>query len=276
MPIPQSIVSVYSHIRQLLEDSRAVLDQTSLVLVPVNNTTVSSWLLRRDKRKDRDMLLQGTVLPRQLHLAKESLPAANALPAAPVQHGHEVMTFEEPENHEGEAFSPPAGSGGEQACVLSTIFTSPVPSTVLASSSTVLASSSTVRFGPAPPAPPQYGPAPPAPPQFGPAPPQFGPAPPAPPQFGPALPFQQAPYQQACLPPQPRQRAWRLKKSAQEDEEQVAQGVPPRKRLANEHYHYTCKECGQDKNKRTGHTQLKGRWYCPASGLTLDQWKNSL
>jgi len=43
MPIPQSIVSVYSHIKQLLEDSRVVLDQTNLVLVPVNNTTVSSW-----------------------------------------------------------------------------------------------------------------------------------------------------------------------------------------------------------------------------------------
>lgn len=40
MPIPQSIVCVYSHIRQLLEDSRVVLDQTNLVLVPVNNTTV--------------------------------------------------------------------------------------------------------------------------------------------------------------------------------------------------------------------------------------------
>nr|XP_043907528.1 uncharacterized protein LOC122785689 [Solea senegalensis]XP_043907529.1 uncharacterized protein LOC122785689 [Solea senegalensis] len=80
MPIPQSIVSIYSHVKQLLEDSRVVLDQTNLVLVPVNNTTVSSWLLRRDKRKDRDMLLQGTVLPKQLHLAKESLPAMNTLP----------------------------------------------------------------------------------------------------------------------------------------------------------------------------------------------------
>ncbi|XP_030219179.1 uncharacterized protein LOC115548574 [Gadus morhua] len=43
MPIPQSIVSVYSHIKQLLEDSRVVCDDTDLVLVPVNNTTVSSW-----------------------------------------------------------------------------------------------------------------------------------------------------------------------------------------------------------------------------------------
>lgn len=43
LPIPQSIVSVYSHIRQLLQDSRVVLAQTTLALVPVNNTTVSSW-----------------------------------------------------------------------------------------------------------------------------------------------------------------------------------------------------------------------------------------
>ena len=43
LPIPQSIVSVYSHLKQLLEDSRAILDKTNLVLVPVNNSTVSSW-----------------------------------------------------------------------------------------------------------------------------------------------------------------------------------------------------------------------------------------
>lgn len=43
MPIPQSIVSVYSHIKQLLVDSKVVMSQMNLVLVPVNNTTVSSW-----------------------------------------------------------------------------------------------------------------------------------------------------------------------------------------------------------------------------------------
>ncbi|KAL2079587.1 hypothetical protein ACEWY4_025331 [Coilia grayii] len=96
LPIPQSIVSVYSHIRQLLQDSRVVLAQRTLALVPVNNTTVSSWLLRRDKRTDRDMLLQGTVLPKQLYLAKEPLPSSNTLPAALVRHAHEEMTFEEP------------------------------------------------------------------------------------------------------------------------------------------------------------------------------------
>ena len=184
------------------------------------------------------MLLQGTVLPKQLHLAKESLPAVNTLPAAPVLHAHEVMSFEEPENHEGEAF-PRQRS---------------------------LVANRPVFYPPFPP------------PQFQQAhlyhqAPLFQPAPP----FQPDPPLQQGPpLQQVCLPHQPRQCAWRLHKAAQEDEELVARGKPPKKRLAKEHYHYTCKECGQEKNKRTGHTQLKGRWYCPASGLTLDQWKNSL
>lgn len=104
LPIPQSIVAVYSHLKQLLEDSRAVLGQTNLVLVPINTTTVASWLLRRQTRTDRDMLLQGTDLPSPIHLAKEPLPEVRELPAAPLQHGHDAMFFEEPENQEGEAF----------------------------------------------------------------------------------------------------------------------------------------------------------------------------
>ncbi|XP_055016727.1 cyclin-dependent kinase 12-like [Boleophthalmus pectinirostris] len=250
LPIPQSIVSVYGNIRQLLEDSRVVLDQTNMVLVPLNNTTVSSWLLRRDKRKDRDMLLQDTVLPEQ------PLPAANTLLAAPVQHAHDVMTFEEPENCEGEAF--------------------PRQRTLAANK----------QSGINPPFPPLIFP-----PQFGPVP-QFQ----HPPPFLPAhsylhSPFIYAPWQQAlpcpdapplqqpptaCLPSQPRQRAWRLNKTAQEDEELASRGEPPKKRLSKEQYHYTCKQCGQDKSKRTGHTQVKGRWYSPASGLSLEDWRNSL
>lgn len=42
-PIPQAIVMTYSHIKQLLEDCRELLDKTNLVLVTINNTTVSSW-----------------------------------------------------------------------------------------------------------------------------------------------------------------------------------------------------------------------------------------
>ncbi len=41
--IPQSIVMTYCHIKQLIEDSKEILDQTNLVLVTINNTTLSSW-----------------------------------------------------------------------------------------------------------------------------------------------------------------------------------------------------------------------------------------
>lgn len=41
--IPPSIVQAYSHIKQLLEDCKDITDQTNLILVPINNTTVSSW-----------------------------------------------------------------------------------------------------------------------------------------------------------------------------------------------------------------------------------------
>lgn len=43
LPIPQSIVQTYCHIKQLLEDSRPIQDQTNLLLVTINNTTVCAW-----------------------------------------------------------------------------------------------------------------------------------------------------------------------------------------------------------------------------------------
>lgn len=43
LPLTQAIVQTYSHIKQLLEDNQLILQQTNLVLVTVNNTTISSW-----------------------------------------------------------------------------------------------------------------------------------------------------------------------------------------------------------------------------------------
>ncbi|CAB1425562.1 unnamed protein product [Pleuronectes platessa] len=44
LPFPLSIVHTYQHYKQLLEESRVIQDQTTLVLVTVNNNTVSSWV----------------------------------------------------------------------------------------------------------------------------------------------------------------------------------------------------------------------------------------
>ena len=37
--IPQSITMAYSHIKQLVEDSREIMDRSDLVLVTINTTT---------------------------------------------------------------------------------------------------------------------------------------------------------------------------------------------------------------------------------------------
>lgn len=78
--------------------------------------------------------------------------------------------------------------------------------------------------------------------------------------------FQQAPLlAQASTShqafPQPRQWACRRRKAEEEDKERMTMGGPPKKRMAKANYHYTCKDCGQGKNKNTGYTQHKGRWY---------------
>lgn len=41
--VPQSIVMTYGHIKQLVEDCRELMEKSDLVLVNINNTTVSSW-----------------------------------------------------------------------------------------------------------------------------------------------------------------------------------------------------------------------------------------
>lgn len=73
-----------------------------------------------------------------------------------------------------------------------------------------------------------------------------------------------------------RYRKWRQNRAELEDQERLARGEPPKKRQWKQDYHYQCSVCGQAKNKSTGHTQIKGKWYCPASGQTVLEWKESL
>ncbi|CAL8277050.1 unnamed protein product [Boreogadus saida] len=54
----------------------------------------------RQKRADRDSLLQGVELPQQVHVAEESLLEALDLPSEPVPHGHADLEFGEPDNRE--------------------------------------------------------------------------------------------------------------------------------------------------------------------------------
>ncbi|XP_047235730.1 uncharacterized protein LOC124876775 [Girardinichthys multiradiatus] len=105
LPIPQSIVQTYCHVKQLQQD------KTNLLLVTINNTTVCAWLHGRQKRTDRDTLLRGVQLPQKVSVAENSLPDPRQLPSIPVEHGHKCMEFQEPENREGEAVIRPRVGG---------------------------------------------------------------------------------------------------------------------------------------------------------------------
>ena len=48
LPITQSIVKTYSNLQQLIQDCREVQENTDLVLVTINNTTVYSWSAKHD------------------------------------------------------------------------------------------------------------------------------------------------------------------------------------------------------------------------------------
>ncbi|KAI4806404.1 hypothetical protein KUCAC02_017230 [Chaenocephalus aceratus] len=355
LPIPQSMVQSYVHIKQLLEDSLVVQEKTDLVLVTINNTTVSCWLQGRQKRTARDSLLQGVQLPEKATAAEDSLPLPRELPTEPVQHGHVIIEIQEPDNREGEALirqrrSARADSGSSAPSTHTQGHLPQAPSSAFWQYPMPPAPSPASWQYPMPPAPTpaswQY-PMPPAPSPASwqyPMPPAPTPAswqypmPPAPtpaswqypvpPAPSPAswqfpvpaglghlppapstassshtqgyLPPAPSSHTQGHLPPAPstasssqapipqhssvdkfsvdfnRRRKWRHEKTAKEDQLLAARGEPPKKRLIKEDYHYQCKSCGQSKRKSTGHTQLKGKWYCPASGQTIAEWKGSL
>lgn len=62
----------------------------------------SSRLHKRQKKANRDSLLQGVDIGEQVQQAEEPLQQPKQLPSAPVEHGHIAMFFDEPHNREGE------------------------------------------------------------------------------------------------------------------------------------------------------------------------------
>lgn len=74
-----------------------------------------------------------------------------------------------------------------------------------------------------------------------------------------------------------RHREWRQRKAEKEDQERIARGEAPKKRYKRrETVSYNCTFCGQQKVRATGHTQIKGDWYCPSSGISVEDWKKQL
>jgi hypothetical protein len=237
------------------------------------------------------------MLPESIETAMEPLLKADKRPSQPQEHGHVSMTFIEPENRQGQSVKRP------RKYPLSTETTAESTSEAITHHTT---------FAPpmwqpgAWPMPPHFPPGFPGwygwPPYFMPP---YGPyGPPLDPmsnvssdypQFStvpmsttqPAHSLSAQPAHSLSTQPShssltlsaqsSRHRDWRHRKAEQEDQERVARGEPPKKRHKKPgQYRYICTTCQKQKCAETGHTQVKGRWYCPSIGITVDEWKERM
>lgn len=97
------ILEDYRKIRQLILSNGAIMQDTTLQLVEVNQTTLVQWHNGRVKKQDERLLLQGIDLPDPLGVAAEALPPASVRAVAPpqVQGDHHVYNL--PQSTAGQA-----------------------------------------------------------------------------------------------------------------------------------------------------------------------------
>lgn len=79
------ILRDYNAIRQLILANGVLLQDTTLQLVHVNQTTLIQWHNKRVARQDVSLLQQGIDLPPRISVAAESLPPSNVRPAVAPQ-----------------------------------------------------------------------------------------------------------------------------------------------------------------------------------------------
>ena len=232
------ILQDYRKIRQLILGNGTIMQETSIQLVEVNQTTLNQWHNRRVKKQDNALVLQGIDLPSRVPVAAETLLAANVRPAVTPQVPGEPHTYHLPDNTTGQAV------------------------TKRMATDAVAAAPAAVRPKPAPkrqlfPKPPTPGPA------------QILPSSSMPPVlFGTPqthlitfipLPGQQYPLTQASV----------STASPATTSTASARRKPYQKKVLTN----TCRKCGQYRTAGTGHSQYKGTIYCPSTeALSKEEW----
>ncbi|CAM4560459.1 unnamed protein product [Leuciscus chuanchicus] len=93
----------YRKIRQLILSNGAIMQDTTLQLVEVNQTTLVQWHNGRVKKQDQTLLLQGIDLPDPLGVAAQALPPARVLAVAPPQVQGEQHIYKLPQSTAGQA-----------------------------------------------------------------------------------------------------------------------------------------------------------------------------
>ncbi|XP_049336892.1 histone deacetylase complex subunit SAP130-like [Astyanax mexicanus] len=249
------ILKDYSKIRQLILGNGAVMQSTTLQLVEVNSTTLNQWYNKRVKKQDVQLVLQGINLPSSVPVATEPLQPANLRPAvAPpppgVQHVYHL-----PQSTVGQAkckkraastddhFLPP--SARQKMCAQRKLF--PKPSTVPSSQTFSLQTTTTlsqpaVIFKPSPPLSSIFT----IPVSF--------------PVSSVSTVAQTTATTASSVAPTPSMCT--TKKSTSKAR------FNKRRVEAN-----SCRKCGQFRTETTGHSQYKGKIYCPnTETMSREKW----
>lgn len=255
-------VNNFIFIRWFEEGKKKKSTSNPSVLQYVNNCFYAFCLFfrlkKRQEKTQTSMLLQGVTLPDTVSLAVDPLPLPRQRPSEPLRH-EAPMEFDEPPNREGQTAVRPRKKRRMEDTPSSSSSTMPFPPTMMPPPFPPIPSRPTTGAWPGM----QPG-------QFS----WYGPQPW--PVSSPHLQEEQEALSPSSQMPQSRQRSWRREKALKEDEERVARGEAPKKRYSKRKEWYTCSQCQEPKTKDTGHTQYKGKWYCPASGQSLDEWRSSL
>nr|XP_017211153.2 uncharacterized protein LOC101883862 [Danio rerio] len=263
------ILQDYRRIRQLVLGNSLVMGGTSMQLVEVNQNTLIQWFNNRQKKQELSVLLQGIQLPQHLPEAQEPLPVAKSLQTEPDQPG-EQHQYVLPESTAGQARQRQTSVGRpplrlKAPVQTQVIFTPPAPGASLQMVPNIYI-----------PATPGYQ----GMPMF-----QGVPMFQAVPMvqgipMAQGIPIMQGvqmaqgiPMVQGMPLRQPPLQPTMSSTSSQPAASPSTSGAIPKRPYRRTVQANTCKKCGQFKTNATGHSQLRGRVYCPQTEtLTKEEW----
>lgn len=98
------VCRAYNEIREQVINNGKVITETRIQIPEVNQTTVSQWFIRREKKRDKGTLQPGIPTPPQEAVTEQPLPEAVPLPSKLPQVAFPFpFTFVLPENTAGTA-----------------------------------------------------------------------------------------------------------------------------------------------------------------------------
>lgn len=236
------ILRDYRRIRQLILSNGTVMSETTLQLVEVNQRTLTTWHNERLKGQEVSVLLQGLQLPEARPVALDALPPARVQPVVPPQYSHQFHNYQMPPYTAGQAKTKIRKIQPSAACTSATA-TSFEPSALHPQHSATFSQLRTIY-----------------------------PRLTAPHPLVPDTPTVPV-VSQMLLLPCPAPFSTINSRAISSDLPANDTATPTRRTYNRTVKANTCRKCGQFRTQETGHSQYKGKIFCPnKETITKEQW----